>query len=79
MTIENMRLYIADAYPTPNWKKRIETMSSEQIVAIYYSILTRKRAKLYLDRHEKKKTKPIKKESIHQITLDEYFYKGEMK
>lgn len=41
MSIEQMRCAVADAYKnSDNWRKKVKTMSDEQIVAIYHRFLS---------------------------------------
>ena len=42
MTADQMRRHISMAYPGDRWKDKVERMSDEQVIAIYYSMLSRK-------------------------------------
>ena len=39
MHIETMRSAISKVYPGESWKKRVEDMSTSQVVAVYHSFL----------------------------------------
>lgn len=51
MNINNMREYIKNAYPGPNWRKRCDNMPANQVIAVYKSIRSRrtKRPPIILD------------------------------
>lgn len=36
MEVNDMRVWVARAYSSPNWKKRVSHMSDAQIMAIYF-------------------------------------------
>ena len=42
MNVEQMRSYISNAYPGDKWKARCRCMRRNQVIAIYYSMLSRK-------------------------------------
>lgn len=73
MTINDMRLYILDAYPNSSWKFRnkVLCMPTNQIVAIYHSIVERK--------EKQDQTKIGDKEDYHQFDIFEWSaYKNEL-
>lgn len=39
MKVNNMRELVADVYKGDGWKKKVDKMSDEQVVAIYYKFL----------------------------------------
>ena len=39
LTTVNMRGWVRSAYPGPNWKKKVDKMSDDQIIALYYSLV----------------------------------------
>jgi len=39
LTTVNMRDWVRSAYPGPNWKKKVDKMSDDQIIALYYSLV----------------------------------------
>ena len=39
MNIGVMRRLVRDAYPGERWKDNVETMSNEQVIALYYKFL----------------------------------------
>lgn len=45
MNVYEMRMYITKAYPGKKWKERCKAMKTNQVVAVYYSLLTRDRDK----------------------------------
>lgn len=45
MTVAEMRAYISDAYPGRSWKARCTVMNSQQVIAIYHSLIEREKAK----------------------------------
>ena len=63
MTVSQMRNKLIDIYSAPKWRDRVDSMPDNQVIAVYYSFLERK----------KFQPKKKKKEEYHQITLDEYF------
>ena len=50
--------YVMSLYPSRVWRDRVSKMSDSQIIAIYF--------------REIKKPKTEKKETYHQMTLDEW-------
>lgn len=44
MNIVDMRYVLSQAYPGPGWKKKVANMSDEQVVAVYYRVVTGKPA-----------------------------------
>lgn len=66
MTINQMRIYILDNYPNASFEFRNKVankMPSNQIIAIYHSILNRK---------EKKKQLAKEDEKYHQMDIFEW-------
>ena len=66
MTINQMRCYILDSYPnaSKSWRNKVAfTMRTNQIIAIYHSIVNR-------DMNRKKKEN--EKEQYHQIDIFEW-------
>ena len=45
MTTSNMRGWVKSAYNSDNWKKKVDRMSDEQIIAVYYSLVKQGRIK----------------------------------
>ena len=45
LTTVNMRDWVRSAYPGPNWKKKVDKMSDDQIIALYYSLVKQGRIK----------------------------------
>lgn len=45
MTNADMRGWVKSAYPSNTWKKKVDKMSDEQIVAVYYSLVQRGKIK----------------------------------
>lgn len=45
MTTSNMRGWVKSAYTSDSWKKKVDRMSDEQIIAIYYSLIKQGRIK----------------------------------
>lgn len=43
MNIEQMRLFVSEAYKGDSWKTRVKSMSDEQVIAIYCSLKKRGR------------------------------------
>lgn len=41
MNIEVMRRLVRDAYPGEKWQNNVETMSNEQVIAIYHNFVSR--------------------------------------
>ena len=39
LTTVNMRDWVRSAYPGLNWKKKVDKMSDDQIIALYYSLV----------------------------------------
>ena len=39
LTTVNMRDWVRSAYPGPNWKKKVDKMPDDQIIALYYSLV----------------------------------------
>lgn len=60
--IEDMRGYVMDAYPSMNWKRKVSDMSDPQVVAVYHSLLGRKK------KEEPKKEEP----KFRQMTIFDY-------
>ena len=67
MTINEMRCYILDSYPhaSQKWRASVLEMPSNQIVAIFRSILSRAKP-------EKRSESQIPKETCHQMDIWEY-------
>ena len=55
MTTDQMRCWLAERYPGPNWRLKCQTMSERRVVAIYKSVVNRPKKKA------KKKEPGIKK------------------
>ena len=72
MTTHMMEEYVAQLYPTKEWQSRVRRMPIEQVVAIYYSSIERKRK-----RAEEERQRRLNDRYFHQMTLEEYFSKGE--
>ena len=70
MNIENMREYISNAYPGRSWKARCNTMSTQQVVAVYYSIMNRKKPKPKVNRG-KSKSDPGYQFTIYDVLKEE--------
>ena len=45
LTTVDMRDWVKSAYPGPNWKKKVDKMSDDQIIALYYSLVKRGKIK----------------------------------
>ena len=39
LTTVNMRDWVRSAYPGPNWKEKVDKMSDDQTIALYYSLV----------------------------------------
>ena len=39
MTTANMRDWVKSSYPSDTWRKKVDKMSDEQIIAVYYSLV----------------------------------------
>ena len=39
MNAVDMRDWVKSAYPGPNWKKKVDKMPDDQIIALYYSLV----------------------------------------
>lgn len=74
MTTREMEAYVAQLYPDEKWQRRVRRMPIEQIVAIYYSSIERERKKRELAKQSRENER-----YFHQMTLEEYFSKGETK
>ena len=46
MTSDQMRCWLAEKYPGPNWRLKCQTMPERQVVAIYKSLAQRQKRKL---------------------------------
>lgn len=68
MTVHLMEEYVAQLYPTREWQAKVRRMSVEQIVAIYYSSIERKRKQ-----EEEERIRRFNDKYYHQMTLEEYF------
>ena len=68
MTTYEMESYVSQLYPTKEWQSKVRRMPIEQIVAIYYSTIERKRKRAELERQQR-----INDKYYHQMTLEEYF------
>lgn len=62
MTVGYMRKKIKEAYTSKFWLNKVDEMPDDQIIAVYYSFLERRK----FDKPKKKK------EEFHQITLEEW-------
>lgn len=58
-----MKKVVIDTYDSPSWRFRVSKMKQSQIIAIYFSIISRK---------NKQKEKRKKDAEYHQVTLFEY-------
>jgi len=67
MTINQMRAYILDSYPNASqkWRSKVLDMPTNQIVAIYTSILSRQSSNNRSEGNSKK-------EDYHQIDIWEF-------
>ena len=67
MTINQMRAYILDSYPNASqkWRSKVLDMPTNQIIAIYKSILSRKSSNNRSEGNSKK-------EDYHQIDIWEF-------
>lgn len=65
MDINNMREFVANAYPGRSWHARVNIMSNSQVIAIYHSLHVRDKRKY--DWAKAKKKKPT--EPGYQITI----------
>lgn len=67
MTINQMRAYILDSYPhaSQKWRSKVLDMPTNQIVAIYKSILSRQSSNNRSEGNSKK-------EDYHQIDIWEF-------
>lgn len=61
MNVANMRTYVSNAYEGDEWKTKVSKMSDGQVIAIYHSLLGRK-----------KKHPPKEKEEYRQMTIFDY-------
>ena len=43
MDVNTMREYISNAYPGRSWKARCSVMHPQQVIAIYHSLMSRKK------------------------------------
>ena len=68
MTTREMEAYVAQLYPDPKWQKRVRMMPIEQIVAIYYSSIERKRKQA-----EEERLRRFNDKHFHQMTINEYY------
>lgn len=41
MTVDEMRTFVANCYPGAEWKNRVEHMDNGQVIAIYFSKLSK--------------------------------------
>ena len=46
MEVYQMRDRIIEAYPGPNWKKKVDKMSDQQIIALFYSLVKQGKIKI---------------------------------
>lgn len=60
MSVREMRAAISKAYESATWRDKVKTMPDNQVIAIYYSMLTGKR----LDRNRPK-------HNPNQISMDD--------
>lgn len=60
MTVEQMRKHVMLVYDNITWKRRVEKMRDNQVMALYFTFL--EQGKLH------SKNKPIR----HQMTLEDY-------
>lgn len=67
MTINQMRSYISDSYPGADWKARVASMPTNQVVAVYKSLINRKPKKA-IDTVLKSEPEP------HQMDIWEFLY-----
>lgn len=70
MDISDMRYDIARAYPGPGWKKKVAAMPDDQVIAVYYRIITGKSAGV----REKKKSKTTNNLSSNKSKIKEKTY-----
>ena len=52
MNINQMRSFIIKAYPGDGWLSKVKRMPDNQIMAIYYNILTRKEVAITVNDNE---------------------------
>lgn len=36
MSVEQMRAWLQELYPSKHWKERVERMTDRQVIAVYY-------------------------------------------
>ena len=63
--IPKMREYIRNAYPGPNWRRKCDSMSTSQVIAVYRSIKAREGSK-------KKKAADFQKPEGQQLSIWEF-------
>lgn len=69
MNIEQMRVYIAAAYPGKKWKDKCYAMHDTQVVAVFRSLTERKAREIKAYR---KDSKPKKLDAGYQFTIFDY-------
>lgn len=67
MNINEMRLYVMQAYPGPKWAQRVAKMPNNQVIAVFRSIQNRKSLKKEMGEQSKSD------EQYRQMTLWEVF------
>jgi len=70
VNIDQMRLYVMQAYPGPKWAQRVSKMANNQIVAVYNNILAREAEK---SAKEKLRQESDDRYQYRQMTLWEVF------
>ena len=45
MNINTMRDWVKSAYPGYNWKTKVDNMTDEQVISIYYCLIKAKKIK----------------------------------
>ncbi len=45
MEVVHMRTHLIAAYPGPNWKKKVDRMSDNQVIAVYSRLVKEKKIK----------------------------------
>ena len=76
MTVDNMRDAISSVYRTSSWRKKVDYMYDDQVIAIYYKFLKEGKLNKVLKR-ERPKVKPIViYEEFEQLSLFDLLDEG---
>ena len=76
MTIQQMKDAIVNVYKTPSWRKKVETMYDDQVIAIYHDFLHRGKLGKVLKNARPKKIDEVEP-TCQQLSIFDYINEKE--